>query len=347
MVDNRLGNCPRYYIGGEDDCLMRVPDEVRKCVAFACFNGKTGRALAGTVFFVAIDSREIGYIFGYAITAKHVIAGIQKDSVDGKALLRVNMKSGSSQFVETDVSAWKFHPDDSSVDVAVLPLWLPQDQVDFVAIPVELAATDPIIQKEQIDVGDDVFLTGLFVSHYGQQKNLPIVRTGNIALMPGEPVQTRDLGPVEAYLIEARSIGGLSGSPVFVHLAPATRFLPGQPPEQRMVFGSKFYWLGLMHGHWDMGLPDKDVMVEDALTNERVNMGIAIVIPATKVLEVINQEVFMKSREEEIKRRQRITLPTADTPATDALTEEEFDRTLRQVSQRVSPSEPDQAPSET
>jgi hypothetical protein len=35
--------------------------------------------------------------------------------------------------------------------------------------------------------------------------------------MPEEPVET-ELGPMEAFLIEARSIGGPSGSPCFVSL---------------------------------------------------------------------------------------------------------------------------------
>ena len=47
--------------------------------------------------------------------------------------------------------------------------------------------------------------------------NLPIVRLGAIAAMPGEYIKT-DWGCLRAYLIEARSIGGLSGSPVFIRV---------------------------------------------------------------------------------------------------------------------------------
>ena len=85
-----------------------------------------------------------------------------------------------------------------------------------------MVATDKVINDNAIGVGDEVFLTGLFANHIGQQRNLPIIRVGNIALMPEEPVQHPSLGPIDAYLIEARSIGGLSGSPVFVHLAPTS-----------------------------------------------------------------------------------------------------------------------------
>ena len=48
-----------------------------------------------------------------------------------------------------------------------------------------------------------------------------------------------------------------------------------------------FYLLGLMHGHWDRVVP-VDVTGDD-IEFESVNMGIAIVVPAKKILEVINQ----------------------------------------------------------
>jgi hypothetical protein len=55
----------------------------------------------------------------------------------------------------------------------------------------------------------------------GRKRNIPIVRTGNISMIPSEKVpgiQIRRGESVESevYLIEARSVGGLSGSPVFI-----------------------------------------------------------------------------------------------------------------------------------
>ena len=63
----------------------------------------------------------------------------------------------------------------------------------------------------------------------------------NIAMIPDEPVTT-SLGDIKAYLVEARSIGGLSGSPAFVR-------------ETGAEGTGSFYLLGLMHGHW--GVPAK------------------------------------------------------------------------------------------
>jgi len=316
IEDNRLGGVPRYYLTAEDVNLMQVPDEIRKSVGFICFResgDSDSLKLAGTAFFVVVNDQEVNCSFGYIVTAKHVIVGIQRSSADGKVFIRVNKTDGSFGMVQSRISDWNFHPEDPSVDVAVLAALLPQDTFDYRPIPIEMAVTKNIIQNEAIGVGDEVFLTGLFVNHFGQKKNLPIVRTGNIALMPEEPVNVKELGPIDAVLVEARSIGGLSGSPVFVYTG-AMRIIGNS---NRMGGGNRFYWLGLMHGHWDMEVSEDDTMVEDSFTKDRVNMGIAIVIPVAKILELINQEAFVKSREEEIQRRRELTLPTPDAITTD------------------------------
>lgn len=144
--------------------------------------------------------------------------------------------------------------------------------------------TDEVIRSKGIGTGDEVFITGLFIHLAGSARNLPIVRMGNIAMMPDEPVPTR-MGLIDAYLIEARSIGGLSGSPAFVR-----ETVPGG------IGG--FYLLGLMHGHWDIPPEERDDHVpradEDA--QAKVNMGIAIVVPATKILQVLNHPPLVEIR---------------------------------------------------
>lgn len=325
---------------------MQVPDEIRKSVAFLCFNTADGIRLAGTAFFVTVGAEDVGYTFGYVVTAKHVIVGIQRQSIDGKALIRVNKTVGDSGFVETHVADWKSHPTEPSVDVSVIPLLLPRPTFDFRTIPIAMAITDETISQLEIGVGDDVFLTGLFVNHYGRERNLPIVRTGNIALMPEEPVHTNELGAIEAYLIEARSIGGLSGSPVFV-FPGLSRILQGR--RNTLTSGTGFHWLGLMHGHWDAEVLDGDDVAGDSFRQEAVNMGIAIVIPVKKILEVINQEAFVELRDRRVKELQKGQSPTPDMAieGVEGLTEDGFEDALRRASRRIEPSEPDEASSQT
>lgn len=310
-ADYRLGGHPRYKLAKENDSLMQVPDEVRKCVAFVCYHDGKDIKFAGTVFFINVPTQEIGRSFGYAVTAKHVIVKITQESSDGKVLIRVNRKQGPSTFIVTHTSDWRFHPNDPSIDVAAVPLIPPEDITDHLRIPSEMVVTKETINQEQIGVGDEVFLTGLFVNHYGRERNHPVVRTGNIALMPDEPVYTRDLGAIEAYLIEARSVGGLSGSPVFVHLGTSRLF----GNQVKLATGRIFYLLGMMQGHWEAHLPEQQTQSQDALNNEYVNMGIAIVIPISKVMETINQEAFMQKRArvlEALRELREQGLPTAD-----------------------------------
>jgi hypothetical protein len=59
-----------------------------------------------------------------------------------------------------------------------------------------------------------------------------------------------------------------------------------------------FYLLGLMHGHWDIPTRNKnDLLMTDDLFG-KVNMGIAIVVPAKKILEVLNHPELVKMRQQ-------------------------------------------------
>jgi hypothetical protein len=138
-----------------------------------------------------------------------------------------------------------------------------------------------------IGEGDDLFAVGLFAHHYGNKKNHPIIRTGNIAMMPDEPIPTSKFGDMEVYLIESRSISGLSGSPVFVLKQGGNKWA--------------IHLLGLIHGHWDI---DANAII-DTNTGDKsgikagVNVGIAMVAPAKKIIETIYQKALEDIRTEE------------------------------------------------
>ena len=124
--------------------------------------------------------------------------------------LRLNTKDGQIRFCRTHVNGWRVHPTDSTVDVAIHARGVP-DGVDSLSIKTDMAATASVRERFAIGVGDEVCITGLFHPHEGKRKNIPIVRAGNIAAMPEEKVFTERYGYIDAYLIEGRSIGGISG----------------------------------------------------------------------------------------------------------------------------------------
>ena len=97
------------------------------------------------------------------------------------------------------------------------------DEIDIVPIAAESLGIPERLANWNIGIGDEVHAVGLFSEAPGHQTNMPIVRVGNIPMMPTEQIQT-DMGYADVYLVEARSLGGMSGSPVFVKRHSARSF---------------------------------------------------------------------------------------------------------------------------
>jgi hypothetical protein len=325
QVDKRIGNCPRFLhpFDGEVKPLVIIPDEIRKCTAFIGYRASSGMIkFGGTCFFV---SKEVphseGRGFMYAITAKHVIDEI-RDAGSDKVLIRANVRNGGAVWTETNISSWLFHPDESeAVDVAVI-LVNSVEGFDLRIYPLASIANQETIETEGIGVGEEIFFPGLFVHHFGSEHNIPIVRVGNIAAMPDEKVET-PFGLIDAYLVEARSIGGLSGSPVFVHLGLVRHSKDGEL-RWSIDRSGVHYLLGLMQGHFaPFSVNLDDVSQEDFASNkERINMGIAIVVPVDRILEVLNQPAIRKLEKETEDEFRKQTLPVMESAAKEANLEE-------------------------
>lgn len=222
------------------------------------------------------------------VTARHIIQKIRNLGVI-EIHVRANMEDGSARWTSTNYSDWVFHPRKSNSDVAVL-FNPPIDGTDQKSLVIdEIFLNQKVIDDEDIGVGTDVFITGLFRHHSGRSKNVPIVRVGSIAAMDDEEVQTDEVGKISAYLIEARSIGGLSGSPVFVH--------PGHTKvkDGSLMFreGKEFFLIGLIHGHYDVDETKIDHAGVKKLA--QVNMGIAIVVPWYEILEVLDNHKLLSA----------------------------------------------------
>ena len=341
-VDNRIGERPKEYIINPKHkrALMQVPNEIKKCVIFVMYINRNGEdKMAGTAFFANEYDRSLGIDFQYVITAKHVIEKAYECSTDGMIYLRLNTTDGGIQKLPTEYEEWMGHPD-SNVDVAAYP-WPDDDeleaQVDGLCYPLSASAVDQVIKDRGVGIGDEVCFVGLFKRHYGENKNIPILRIGHIAAMPEEPVRVQWNGEklIDAYLIEARSIGGFSGCPVFVHLFD-TRYAArkivmedGVPIHQleydklsRVVLSSSsFFLLGLMHGHWDIDETEIDVAIDATDSTEsvleKINTGIGVVVPVQKIIETINQESLAPDRAAKIEGARKKRGATPDTAIED------------------------------
>jgi hypothetical protein len=134
-------------------------------------------------------------------------------------------------------------------------------------------------------------MPGLFVYAPGTSRTMPLVRHGNIAMIPDDKIQV-DSGFAYVYLVEMRSIGGMSGSPVFVRPTVEVEFSKDQK-----FFGllPQVSLLGLVHGHWDISPSDID-KCKPRPQRGGVNIGVGVVVPAEKILEVLNHPELVAMR---------------------------------------------------
>ncbi len=257
---------------------MKIPEGIRTCVAFVGLQMyDQSFRMAGSVYFISRDDN--GSNLKYAVTAKHVIEGIKSKGLD-RVFLRLNMASGNATWFSTNIDDWEYHYD-PNVDIATHKVGFPSE-IDQKFYPLSGSMTNEIKEMHQIEEGDEVFVTGLFKHHHGDKNNIPIVRVGNISAFPNEKIQTRH-HLMDGYLIEARSIGGLSGSPVYVNLG-LHRHIDGSIKQSNS--GPIFFLLGMIYGHYDSNTTEIDEIIEDVNTNsEKVNTGIAIVTPVLKLIE--------------------------------------------------------------
>jgi len=270
---------------------VRISDEILKCVGFVS-NSENLVDYRGTAFVVSVPyGEDTGCL--HLVTAKHVALAITN-----QACIGVNAKDGFPRWMKQGDTPWFFHPTDESVDVAVLPMASPKIAAyDVRDIPVQMFATKEVVEAEKIGLGDELINVGLFKPFPGSDSFLePIVRTGNIAMMPRSRIPSDSFGSLEAYLAEGRSMGGLSGSPVFVRSTVnmnVTNYL-GEPAQISGLGPLRL--LGLVHGHWDAPADFADK------SSKPVNMGVSIIIPADKILEVLYSPQLCAVREQAFKR---------------------------------------------
>lgn len=301
---------------------MLVPEHARQCVVFIGTKEADKRFQPrATGFFVSYLVE--GGAFLYLVTAEHVISGLSTRGHD--IWVRVNFRNGEGGEFRVPFENWRFHPDETKrTDVAVASVG---DQArndetgEIVKIDLRhisangdksIFAIQKTIDEHAIGPGEEIAIIGLFRNHFGAERNIPIVRTGNIAMMKGEPVFTSYAGWIDAYLIEARSIGGLSGSPVFVNMPPY-RIVNNQT---RSTHGtSQLYLLGLVHGHFDVASLKDDAVLEDDGVVGGINTGIGIVIPAEKILETIDHPDWRVHREKALAKKKKESAAIPDLSA--------------------------------
>jgi hypothetical protein len=248
--------------------MLAIPDEILKCVVFIGYGAPDGdMKLVGSAFFMENTCGET--TFQFLVTAGHLIDEISKKGVE-ISQIRVNLASGKAAWAPIPIKSWIRAP---HTDVACTPVSLTADLDHLPILQARWDESDSSKDAIQTSIGNELFIPGLFWPHHGLSKNVPIIRTGSVAAMPSEPIQTKT-GPTIGYLIECRSIGGVAGSPVFRHMS-------GFRGLAVIVADPGFSFLGLVQDHLDIEtLPDE-------AEQGSLNLGIGVVIPGEQVISVI------------------------------------------------------------
>jgi hypothetical protein len=273
---------------------MRVPDQVLSACGFIAARRDDGKPhFLGTAFFVSRRVRgQEG--FAYTVTAAHVIEKALQLGLEA-VYVRVNSREpGRSIWMIAPMDQWLFHPSDSACDVAVYRGGPPWGVASILTVPLSNLRRQQQLADEGIGIGTDIFVSGLFRHHIGDARNETIVRTGNLAALPAELIQTKR-GAIPGYLIEARSIGGLSGAPVFAHLGDH-RVVDGHVQTSSTPV---FFLIGLMHGHFQTGAAEIDAAA-DSTDSPGVHAGVGVVVRADEILTVIEQPLITQAEAEKL-----------------------------------------------
>jgi len=341
---------------------MRVPDQLRKTVLFiGVFGDLPEPEWKATGYLVAVPDAvrtlrdiptpygytgTVAYPFTFLATARHVA-----EKLEGQRFaLRVNRLDDTIGIIHGQADTkWWYHPTDRQHVDAALAMFVTDNcgDLDIQAVHLAWFADDETIRRANLGAGDEVFIAGLFTKITETSKNIPIVRIGNLAMMPGEKIPFKDGKLIDAYLVESRSLGGLSGSPVFVR---QTVRIDGQAiregfvdsagrklPKNEVVSGlGRIYFLGSMIGHWDeptgFSFPQ----------HEAVNMGISPMVPAQKIKEILTQsellEMVKKVNEElAVKNHVGAVEDFAIDEKAPPLTKEDFEAALKRASRKIEP----------
>ena len=290
------------FISTDNISATTIPKEVKDVVTFIFIKNDSGQVIPnGTGFFVGVkDENDPNISYIYLVTAKHVLLDDKTSSFFNSIYIRLNKKTGDSQIYEIPLcgpNAVKVYiHKDSAVDIALIPLAPDPNIFDCKVIPVDMITTKEIFKESRIREGDDVFFVGLFTPYYGDQRNYPITRFGRVALITDEKIpwkDKKDAAPkmLDLYLVESQSFGGNSGSPVFFYL-DATRE-PGS-----IVIGAPTLLLaGVMKGCY---LDAKEIQVAETnkIPISLENVGIAAIVPAYRLYEVLFSDELRKIRPE-------------------------------------------------
>lgn len=275
--------------------MTRVPDQFLDIVVYmyaSAEDAEQGRDIGGTGFLVSVPLGIHDALARYVVTNHHLVR-------NGCLYVRLNTAAGEHDVIYIPPESWTHAAGNDDLAVAPIPLDERGRYAFATLLWPEYALTRAEMLEDGIGVGDDVVMLGRLQNFAGRQRNQPVARFGNIAMVPGEPVEGGDGLPVEAFLVEMRSQAGFSGSPVFVVVPPFS--WRGDLGDGSVTSTTTIALLGVNTGHvrhkqpvrqhTPTGPSDTDLFVYD-------NASISIVSPAWAIEEMLMSDQLSQQRAE-------------------------------------------------
>jgi len=244
----------------------------------------------GTAFIIGYPvPNESNKVVPLVVTAKHVL-GNRKEVVG-----RFSTQSGEQtarvlydlEHLRQEGDIWE-HPDDG-VDLVVFRTQH-YEEASYAPFPMNLIASRDKYVEEDIKPTDRIIFPCLLSNFMGLTRNYPVIRDGSISLIPDERIPLEyKVGDKSikteqnVILIDATSIPGASGSPVY--LWPGPRLRHGA----FAVGGAKPWLLGIMHGFYPATRAISSVQATSIVPVFEENSGIAIVFPSWRLLEILER----------------------------------------------------------
>jgi hypothetical protein len=328
--------------------VPRIDDSVLDCAVYLYHSEQDaieGARSGGSGFLVGVPvgwddsdwkSRPRGHHV-YAVTNSHVVE-------NNASVVRLNTRDGATKVIDLSPDSWIHHPKGDDIAIAAIEPDRELHKFKYVGVGIDMFVTQERLKKSAIGPGDETFTVGRFIARDERQSNAPLVRFGHISGTGTEFISREDGRSQEGFLIESHSTGGLSGAPVFVWI-PLERTVNIRDPEKRSQFrrevrsyqyAPREYFLGVDWGH----LPDETDMTPP---------GMAGVVPAWKLLEVLSTPEVVEMRQQKEKNDSKIPRakldvrqrPTQKSHAGESIpipTKSQFLNDLKKATRKLKPS---------
>jgi hypothetical protein len=340
-----LGSPPKMPIPGLEGFYMHFGSAVQNTVAFI---GYADTASPGGIKCIGTGVLVHHKGVGYLATARHVVEPIG----DAPFLVRLNRSSGGSNMVMGEQVKWYYHPNET-VDLAVMPFAATVGRgFECQYIPETDFLSDAVATEHGVDMGDICYTVGLFRYLTGNERNLPVLFTGHIALwnqadIPIWNEYKQKPEHVHGHLIQSHGLQGASGSPVFVR--PGIQFgpLPLQDGSQgAVVMALQRKWLmGIFQAAWFLP-PDEIQRAEiGAKKGDTVPVGLGVVVPCSRLIELFETEEIQDMRKKHVPihfAKQASLKQGAETSkeaAPNPKHKEDFSRLLKSAAQKREPKD--------